>query len=80
MYVRSFGDRKKIYSQHSQNSQSSLCSDCHLLGPKSNSAVRSKLNLPRTKFCFYEIDSKLECIQRKVGIPRQSRGDREARP
>lgn len=51
IYVRSFGDGKN-HSQHSRNSRSPLRSNCHLLGPKSNSAVRSKLNLLSPKFCF----------------------------
>lgn len=51
IYVRSFRDGKN-HSQHSRNSQSPLCSNCHLLGPKSNFAVRSKLNLLSPKFGF----------------------------
>lgn len=51
IYVRSFRDGEN-HSQHSRNSRSPLCRNCHLLGPKSNSAVRSKLNLLSPKFGF----------------------------
>lgn len=86
IYVRSFGDeKKKNHSPHSRNTPSPLCSDCHLLGSKSNSAARSKLNLSLPSFAFYEFGNKLGRGWRKgtkgrwnQDMPTQHGGDRVA--